>query len=480
MQSRRDQVQAHMFVMSRVASGMFGADPDTPDTPTGRTNRGSRIGIGIAVAMAVVVAIYGLIKPGGKTSWSKPGTLVVVKETGARFVLLGGALRPVLNETSAKLLAGDQMSVAQVSRDSLSGTPRGAPVGIVGAPDELPTASSVAGAPWLACGTQRPNGSGGVAPQLVLSVGPAQEGSPLTAGEGALVGTPDGATYLLWHGLRMKMDTGQAAAQALGYADVRPFAVGATLLNALPAGPDVTPPPIDGRGRTGPSLAGKPTRIGQLFTGPGGGYALTTAGLVPLGATLYALLRGAPATQKDAYGGGAVTPAAIGPQDLTAHEAPGTAWFAGGLPAEPPRLVPVGQGQGICADLHPATGAPTTTVTVVDAAALGGRPPAVEPGVQPTCAAADLIAVRPGGGALVRALSGSGGGSTEYLVTDGGVRYPIPSAAVAGRLGYGSARPAAVPGGLLGLLPTGPSLDPAALSRGGTLGPTMPVTGCAG
>jgi len=37
-----------------------------------------------------------------------------------------------------------------------------------------------------------------------------------------------------------------------------------------------------------------------------------------------------------------------------------------------------------------------------------------------------------------------------------------------------------VPGGLLGLLPTGPSLDPAALSRGGTLGPATPVPGCAG
>jgi type VII secretion protein EccB len=469
-----------MFVMSRLASGMFRADPDAPDTPTGRTNRGSRIGVGVAVAMAVVVAIYGLIKPGGQTSWSKPGTLVVVKETGARFVLLGGALRPVLNETSAKLLAGDRMSVAHVSRNSLSGTPRGAPVGIVGAPDELPTASDVAGAPWLACGTQRPDRSGGVAPQLVLSIGPEREGVPLTAGEGVLVGTPDGATYLLWHGLRMKMDAEQAAAQALGYADARPFAVGATLLNALPAGPDVTPPPIDGRGRAGPSLAGRPTKIGQLFTGPGGAYALTTAGLVPLGATLYALLRGAPGTQRDAYGGGAVIPAAIGPQDLAAHEAPGTAWFAGGLPAAPPRLVPVGPGQGVCADLHPTTGAPTTTVTVADAAALGGRPPAVEPGVQPTCAAADLIAVRPGGGALVRALSGGGGGSTEYLVTDGGVRYPIPSTDVAGRLGYGSARPAAVPGGLLGLLPTGPSLDPAALSRGGTLGPATPVAGCAG
>jgi type VII secretion protein EccB len=479
MQSRRDQVQAHMFVMSRLASGMFRADPDAPDTPTGRTNRGSRIGVGVAVAMALVVAIYGLIRPGGKTSWAKPGTLVMVKETGARFVVLGGALRPVLNETSAKLLAGDQMSVASVSASSLSGRPRGAPVGIVGAPDALPAASGVAGVPWLACGIQRPDQSGGLTPRLVLSIGPVGEGIPLTAGEGALVGTADGAVYLLWRGRRMRMDTGQGAVQALGYADARPFAVGETLLNALPIGPDLTPPPIAGRGRAGPSLAGRPTRIGQLFTGPQGHYALTTAGLVPLSATLDALLRGAPGTQRDAYGGGAVTPAEIGPQDLAAHEAPSSAWFPGGLPDQPPRLVPVGPGQGVCSDLHPGTGAPTTTVTVVDAAALGGAPPAMQAGVRPTCTAADRIAVRPGGGALVRALSGGGGGNTEYLVTDGGVKYPIPSPTVAGRLGYGSAPAAAVPSGLLGLLPTGPSLDPAALSGGAALG-AAPAAGCGG
>lgn len=33
MQSRRDQVQAHLFVMSRLASGMLRAEPDAPDTP---------------------------------------------------------------------------------------------------------------------------------------------------------------------------------------------------------------------------------------------------------------------------------------------------------------------------------------------------------------------------------------------------------------------------------------------------------------
>ncbi|MFD0567150.1 hypothetical protein ACFQ2M_38235 [Kitasatospora saccharophila] len=44
MQSRRDQVQAHLFVMGRVAAGVLRAEPDAPDTPVGRTNRGRRWG----------------------------------------------------------------------------------------------------------------------------------------------------------------------------------------------------------------------------------------------------------------------------------------------------------------------------------------------------------------------------------------------------------------------------------------------------
>jgi hypothetical protein len=91
--------------------------------------------------------------------------------------------------------------------------------------------------------------------------------------------------------------------------------------------------------------------------------------------------------------------------------------------------------------------------------------------VLPSCTPADRISVRPGGGALVKSLSGGGTGSTAYLVTDMGVKYPLPSAAAAKQLGYGDTAPTAVPGQLLGMLPSGPPLDPALLSSGGVVTP---------
>ncbi|MGF1429405.1 type VII secretion protein EccB [Kitasatospora sp. LaBMicrA B282] len=482
MQSKRDQVQAHLFVMSRLATGMLRGEPDAPDTPVGRTSRGTVIGMILGALIALGVTLYGVVVPGGATGWRKPGTLVMVDETGARFLYLNGALHPVPNETSAKLLAGDQMAVDQVSESSLAGTPRGAPIGIVGAPDSLPTPADLVNSPWLSCAVVQPTATGGAAPQLTLAVGPAQEGTRLAGDQGLLIVAPDNTQYLLWHGQRLRLDTKGGAVQALGYAAATPYPVTAAFLDTLAAGPDLAAPAVDGQGSAGPQLAGQPSRIGQLFTGPRGDhYLLTATGLVPLGGTAFALLSGDPQTQRIAYAGAAVQPAAIGPDDLAAHGAPAAdaaRWAAPGLPDQPPTLVTPGQGQAVCADVQASAGAPVTAVSVLDAAAIGGQPPAVQPGVQPSCTAADRIAVRPGGGALVRALSGAGTGATVYLVSDGGVKYPLASAAVVKQLGYGASVPAAVPEGLLALLPSGPSLDPALLAGGGVVVPPAAKVGC--
>ncbi|BAJ32726.1 MULTISPECIES: type VII secretion protein EccB [Kitasatospora] len=486
MQSRRDQVQAHLFVMGRVAAGVLRAEPDAPDTPVGRTNRGAVLGLAVALVIGAGAGVYGMVKPGGATGWKKPGTLVVVKETGARYLYAGDLLHPVLNEASARLLAGGQLTVVQVAAHSLDGTGRGTPVGIVGAPDGLPAPADVGPADWLVCSVQTAaagqgsgTGAAKAAPQLSVSVGTRQPGRD--AGEQAvLVAAPDGAQHLLWHGRRYALG---GAARALGYPAADPVPVPAAFLGAFPAGPDLRAPEVPGRGGAGPALAGQPTRIGQLFAGTGTErYLLTQGGLVPLTETQLALLQGDPRTQQDAYGGGRVALAPVGAADLAAHSAPAAGPFdPAGLPDRPPALLRPAADRALCAALHPGTGTGpdegALTLTVPDAVAVLGLPPASQPGVLPSCAPADRIAVRPGAGALVRALSGGGYGSTLYLVTDGGVKYPLASAAAAERLGYGKAAPAAVPGRVLSLLPTGPSLDPAALAAAGVVPPAAAAEG---
>ena len=120
MQSRRDQVQAHMFVMGRLSAGMLRADPDIPDTPQRRTTRGFAIGLVVTVLIGLGTFLFGLvIQPGQATSWRADGSVVVERDTGARWLYVGGQLHPVLNPASAKLVAGQRLAVHDVASSSL-------------------------------------------------------------------------------------------------------------------------------------------------------------------------------------------------------------------------------------------------------------------------------------------------------------------------------------------------------------------------
>jgi hypothetical protein len=67
---------------------------------------------------------------------------------------------------------------------------------------------------------------------------------------------------------------------------------------------------------------------------------------------------------------------------------------------------------------------------------------------------------------------------TPYLVTDNGVKYPIPSAGVVTQLGYRLSAAVSLPTTVLGLLPTGPSLDPRELAHGGIVAPAGSAPPC--
>ncbi|WP_327176499.1 type VII secretion protein EccB [Streptomyces sp. NBC_01335] len=491
MQSRRDQVQAHMFLASRMSAAMLRAEPDAPDHPTGRNWRGAVGGLVLAVLIGVGVGIYGLVVPEGDGSWATAGAFVVVEDSSARYLYAGGALHPVLNQASAKLIAGDGMSTHTVSAADLSGTPHGDPFGIVGAPDALPGEGSFYGGSWSACAA--PSSTGGAdadakgdapAGALGLTVGTVAGARGLADGEGVLVASPSGGTQLLYGGRRFRLDAASGAADALSWPAEDAAAVDDALLDTLTAGPDIAVPPVSGRGRPGPKLDGATTRYGQLFTGPGGRrYLLREDGLVELTGLLYDLVRGDPKTQSQAYGGGAVAPGTVGAADLVAHRAPAAtaAALAQGLPPTAPRLV-AAAGRAVCATAEPRAGkAPAVSVALAPAASVASGAPAVQPGVRAGCLAADRVSVPAGKGVRVRAVSASGGGGSDYLVTDAGVLYPLPTGA-AKTLGYDGVAQVGLPASWLELLPAGPALDAAELADGGIVraatGPATP-DGCA-
>ncbi|MDT0435451.1 MULTISPECIES: type VII secretion protein EccB [Streptomyces] len=470
MQSKRDQVQAHMFVMGRLTSGMLRADPDAPESPQGRTNRGVALSIVIAVLLAAGSFVFGLLKPGTKDSWRDEGTLVVNKDTGGRYLYLDGRLRPVRNYTSARLLLGADMETASVGSKSLGGTAHGAPVGIPGAPDDLPGGSALTTGPWQVCSATGVTGTTSTA----LVVGTDLGGDGLAGSEGLLVTGPDKAQYLVWQGSKLRLDVAGGAREALGYGSRTSRPVSAALLNSLSSGPDLAAPAVERRGDAGPSIGGADTRIGQVFqvSAPGGDlhyYVLRKEGLAPVNATMAALLLGNPETKK-AYAGGTVAATTLGAAAVIGHLAPGT---EGGetrtdMPASPPKAVEPGVGTSPCVSIQSGADGTRVSVSLARTEEIGRPAQATTEGLTAACVTVNRIVVPPGGGALVHALGadGSNVGSTVYLVTDNGVKYRVPSDDALKALGYTASQAQRLPSSLLSMVPTGPDLTASAAASG--------------
>lgn len=463
MQSKRDQVQAHMFVMGRLTSGMLRADPDAPESPQGRTNRGVVIGILIAILICAGAFVFGLLKPGTKTSWRDPGQLVVNKDTGARYLFLGGRLRPVRNYTSAKLLAGAEMKVASVNAKSLSGTPHGAPVGISGAPDEPPAQDSLNTGPWQVCSGTTTGTTG-----TTVAVGTGSEGTGLKSTQALLVTGPDKADYVVWQGRKFRLDTRADATEALGYGSDASLRVSAAFLNALPSGADLTPPDVVGLGEPGPELGGRATRVGEVFEVAASGakaryYQLTKVGLTRVTATGAALVLGDKATTEKAYPGRSAGARSLGSNELSGNLAPesGLSDAAKEQPPKPPTPVGPKDDETPCVGVRSSKDGTRVSTALVRGTDLGPTAQAPPEGLVPACVTVNRVAVPPGGGALVHALGAGGGevGNTVYLVTDTGMKYRVPDTDTLTALGYTGKAAKGLPSSLLSMLPTGPDLS---------------------
>jgi type VII secretion protein EccB len=475
VQSRRDQLQAHSYLTGRLASALVRAEPDAPETPLRRTASGWFIGVVISMLVVVGFAIFGLIFPGGNKGWAGGGQLVVEKETGNRYIYVDGRLYPVLNYASAALLLQGLPPVASVSRKSLAGVPHGQPVGIVGAPDALPAPAALIPSGWLVCTTIQADQTGTPVPIVTLQIGGVASAEPLKQDRAVLVVAPDGTEYLAWNGLRLKFSAAWVGS-ALNLRGVPAVRVGYAWLNTLAAGPDLLAPPVPDRGQPGPVIGGVALRVGQVVlvqtVGAGDSYYLVgPTSLTPLTQTQAALTLGDPSVSQ-AYPGQAVAPIGLSPGQIAAYVdtsvganvADGALDAAATMPAVPPKAAAPGSEQALCS----VTGNPPSTSRpslVFAAPPTASAAPAVGPSIARDARVANRIIVAPGAGALVRPLLGAGlTGAAIYLITDLGVKYPIPGDDAAAMLGYDASTATVVPSSLLALLPTGPALDPEVLA----------------
>jgi type VII secretion protein EccB len=452
MATTRDHVAAYDYeTRRRVTSLVLGVDEAGRD-PRRRLNRTLLGSLVIAVLVMAGFGIAGLLGGGGGPELPESGA-VLVKGTGDRYVVVNGVLHPVLNLSSALLVGGGTLT--EVRASALNGKPRGLPVGIPEAPDNLP--KRLTNGPWTVCAV--PSGSQVVPPTVEVLIGlPAPNQGRLGPDAGVVVDGGD-ASWLVTLGRRYRL-TGNTRT-VLGLQATRSMPVPVQVLDTLPEGPEIAIPavtrggapavPLPVRASVGDvirtEVPGQPTAF--FVVQPDGIRAIT-----PLTATLLV-----------AGGSGTVSadPAVLTNSPTSRQPAPDRP----GWPKQVPTPLDPAHGQPLCVSTTPGAppgDAPWAAVVSVppELPAPNGTGPVVTgdlPGVTTS------VALTPGAAALVLATTSAGQDGGFNLVTESGQRFPITSADAASRLHLDPAAAGRLPLPFVALLPSGPALDPEAAAR---------------
>ncbi|MGN9836768.1 type VII secretion protein EccB [Nonomuraea sp. H19] len=461
MQTNKDLYQAHRLMQQRLGMALLQAEPDVPESPMRRQNVATFGGILVGVLVLAAFGIWGLVKPGNATKLTDPGQLLVEEESGAKFVYSERQRRllPVANYVSARLvLDAAEIKTRSVTAASLAKFSRGPLIGISGAPDSLPVREKLVKAPWSVCVVEGPDNVGGRRPYTTLIGGMDIGGRPV--GEGAMVVSDGQQNWLIWGDRRMRV--GELGVRVLG---AQPRKVPPAWLNALPVGHDFKSPPVLDRGKK-VRAGGKVTAVvGQVFTVPAlpgtaaRWYVLLNDGLAPITAVQARLLLEDPAS-KQAYGNRPVQAIQIDAASANASPSRQNLMDAT-LPTVMPKVVNVSGSVPLCS-VYPNTAAGSVVAKVTVGSKIAIQMPS-STGVQDRF---DQVLLPPGSAVVAGVLPGEGQlnavASTLSLITDQGVRYPVPSADVLTKFGYDAADIAPVPASLMRAIPQGPALDPTA------------------
>jgi type VII secretion protein EccB len=467
----RHQVTGWRFVMRRIASGVALHDTRMLVDPLRTQTRAVLMGALILVTTLVGCFVFSLIRPNGSAA-NNP--VLADRSTAALYVRVGDRLHPVLNLTSARLIAGRPVDPTSVKSSQLDRFPRGNLIGIPGAPERMVQNTSK-DADWTVC--DAPVGSAGPATGVTVIAGaPDSSGARAAAlGTGHAVLASNGTgSWLLWDGRRSRIDLAdRAVTSALGLpTDMptpRPIAVG--LFNAIPEAPALTAPAIPD--------AGSPPRFGLPVPAPVGAvveahgldgtsantllyYAVMPDGLQPISPVLAAMLRNA-----NSYG--LDQPPRLG-ADQIARLPVSRVLDTSRYPDQRISLVNAAHDPVTCAHWSKPDGASTNSLTLLSGSALP-VPEAVQTEElvgAGTGGVATRVAMAPGRGYFTQTVgqnAASPAAGSLFWISDTGVRYGIDNeggatghAKTAEVLGL-SPPPTPIPWSALSLFAPGPTLS---------------------
>ncbi len=481
------QVRAFRFATRQREWALTQGDPLVQSDPGQLPRRWTVVSFFLALVLCAGFAVFGLIKPA--PNW-RDSALILETDSGTLYVNRNGVLYPALNLTSA-LLASDSSSSASSAPErtrptpkkvfavDIADAPRGALLGIPGAPTHLPAADQLVPELWGACDEiavddNRAKSEDHAVITSTVTVGQATPGTVLTGTQALLArssstdaaGVVSEVDFLIWNGHRSRIDpSNPVIAEALQLAGASPRALSVGLLNAIPEQAPIVVPAVTGEGTAtsgfsitaGASGGTRKLAVGDVFKVVRAGgvtfHVVHTDGVEQISATVADLLRFQRSLSADIP---PVLPSVL----AVAPPAKLELIDSTALPPVVPELITTGSAPLVCAGwdgsgtqgphwaVSAGTGIPATAPMVT----LAGTSP--QAGVA-------RVMVQPAHGAVVReyvAGQPAGQQTRMYLISDLGVAYPVAGTEVLARLGFPTSVPQA-PKQVLDLLPRGPVLD---------------------
>lgn len=449
------QISAHRFLLRRLEHALVRGDVRMVDDPMRAQALSLLTGSILAVIGLGVAAVLAFLQPRGALG---DDPIVMVRDSGALYVRVDRTLHPVPNLASARLISGSTAKPRLVSGSAVGDAPRGAALGIPGAPDAIGSPLTGDESTWLVC--EDDSGSSTV---LIGSVGDTR-----AAEGGVLVRSADEAqTYLLFAGRRAKVDLrSPAVVRALALDGVVPRPVTRALLDTVPEVPEIKAPAIRDAGAPAPAPLHR-LRIGAVIRVPRAEawehYVVLGTGVQRIGMVAADLIR---FTQpQHAHGIVTVEPGIIG-----------TVPVVGELPVGhfPDRAHPIDD-PVVCGRWSWSASAKSVVTETITVDAVSDVPAVRLAQADDDGTAIDGFAMSGGRSAYVRAVGVSGDGArtgTLFLVNDAGVVFGIRDEETARRLGL-TGDPVPAPWPLLARLPRGPelSVDAASVARDGSGAP---------
>ncbi|MFE9789620.1 type VII secretion protein EccB [Nocardia salmonicida] len=445
----RAQVNGYRFLLQRFEHALVRRDVRMLHDPMRIQFRSLVTGLVLAVLVTAGCGVLAFLRPQGQLGNAK---IIMGSGSGALYVMVDKTMHPVLNLASARLISGSSESPDAVADAKLASVARGPLLGIPGAPAALPGPVDRDRSEWTLC----EDPTDGVR-STVLDGAPLL-GPQMRAGgaEEAVLAARDGVTYLIYDGKHARVDMDNDAIVAtLQVRGVRPRPIGAGLLNATVAVPDLVAPTVPDAGapsavRGGDFVVGSVIRVqGVNDTQP---YVVLSEGVQKISEFTAEVLRASNAM------GLTVVPL-VSPDAIAGLPVVQTLQV-GQFPAHAPTIVSMATDPMTCVTWARGAGDQAATLRLL----LGKQLP-LAVGRTPVTLVADNAAhsayIPASTGEFVQA-TGIEPDSTRrdglFYVTDTGVRFGIPDIATAVVLGQ-RAEPKPVPWQIISQLPAGPSLD---------------------